>query len=183
MNNKKARLYFDNKWMGETVSEYGIEHHRIDYRCLSRIVGDMVLCNDITKLFYSTINNEYNEVEQEHGFVDNSELIEFKQEQIEALENTLEDAFDNEHILYINSQIETIQEQIEELEREQEEPPEIYQYYIISDNGAEFLKEYTNEIIYYIPVLDIHIWGITHWGTGWDYVLTDIKIEEAPENE
>ena len=190
---KKARLYFNNKWMGETVSEYGIQHNRIDYRCLASVVGDMVLCNDITKLFYSTIDNEYNEVEQENGHIDNSELIEFKQEQLEELENTLETLMEIDpddrtveqlsHILYLNSEIETIQEQVEELEREQEEPPEIYQYYIISDNGAEFLKEYTNEIIYYIPVLNIYVWGITHWGTGWDYVLTDIKIEEAPENE
>ena len=172
-----ARLYSGN-WMGEEVSEYGKEHGYIDYRCLSRVVGDMVLCNDITKLFYTDINGEYNEAEQIHGFVDNSEAIEHKQEQIEALENTLENAFDDEHIAYLNNQIEIINEQIEELEQEQEEYPEIYQYYIISDNGADILKRFTNEIVYYIPVLDIHVWGITHWGTGWDYVLTDIKIEE-----
>lgn len=185
---KKARLYFDNKWMGETVSEYGIQHNRIDYRCLSRVVGDMVLCNDITKLFYSTINNEYNEVEQTNGCIDNSDIIEELEEKIEELENQLDNMdiqYNPDEKLYTNieEQIEKLKEQIEELEHEQDEPPEIYQYYIISDNGAEFLQEYTNEIIYYIPVLDIHIWGVTHWGTGWDYVLTDIEIEEAPENE
>ena len=79
--------------------------------------------------------------------------------------------------------LEIIQEQIEELEREQDEQPEIYQYYIISDNGADILKRFTDEIVYYIPVLDIYIWGITHWGTSWDYVLTNIKIEEDSENE
>lgn len=172
-----ARLY-NNKWIGENVSEYGLQHGYIDYRCLAHVVGDMVLCNDITKLFYSTINGEYNEIEQEHGFIDNSEMIEFKQEQIEALETTLENAFDNEHIIYLNSQIETIQDQIDELEREQDEQPEIFQYYIISDGGADLLKRFTNEIIYYIPVLNIYVWGVTHWGTSWDYVLTDIKIEE-----
>lgn len=184
---EKARLY-NEKWMGENVSEYGLQYGRIDYRCLSRVVGDMVLCNDITKLFYSDINGEYNEPEQENGWIDNSEMIEFKQEQIEALENTLEKLMeidpdnrtDDElsHILYLNSEIETIQDQIDELEREQDEQPEIYQYYIISDNGADFLKRYTNEIVYYIPVLNVYIWGITHFGTSWDYVLTDIKIEE-----
>lgn len=174
---RTANLYSGN-WMGEKVSEYGIENGYIDYRCLSSVVGDMVLCNDITKLFYSDINGEYNEPEQENGWIDNSEIIEAKQEQIETLENTLENAFDDEHINYLNNQIEIIKEQIEELEREQEEQPEIYQYYIISDNGADFLKRYTDEIVYYIPLLDIYVWGITHWGTGWDYVLTDIKIEE-----
>lgn len=174
---RTAKLY-RGYWYGEQVSEYGKEHGYIDYRCLSRAVGDMVLCNDITKLFYSDINGEYNEVEQEHGYIDNSEEIKAKQEQIETLENTLENAFDDEHINYLNNQIEIINEQIEELEREQDEQPEIFQYYIISDNGADILKRFTDEIVYYIPVLNVYVWGITHFGTSWDYVLTDIKIEE-----
>lgn len=60
----------------------------------------------------------------------------------------------------------------------------IYQYYIISDAGADLLQRWTNEIVYYIPALDIYVWGVTHYGTSWDYVLTDIEIEqEAAENE
>ena len=179
---KTVKLY-SGKWQGEHVSEYGRQYGYIDYRCLAGAVGNMVLCNDITKLFYSDINGKYTEPEQENGWIDNSEEIEAKQEQIEALENTLENAFDDDHINYLNNQIEIIQEQIEELEREQDEQPEIYQYYIISDNGADILKRFTDEIVYYIPVLDIYIWGITHWGTSWDYVLTNIKIEEENENE
>ena len=185
-----AKLY-SNNWMGEKVSEYGLENGYIDYRCLSNVIGNGVLCNDITKLFHADINGEYNEPEQVNGTIDNSEEIEAKQEQIEALEDTLEqleriDADDRtaeqlSHILYLYSEIETIKEQIEELEREQDEQPEIYQYYIISDNGADFLHRYTDEIVYYIPVLDIYVWGIAHWGTGWDYVLTDIKIEEEQQ--
>lgn len=178
---KTAKLYSGN-WMGEQVSEYGKEHGYIDYRSLAHVVGDMVLCNDITKLFYGDVNGEYSEVEQEHGFIDNREIIEAKQEQIETLENTLKNAFDDEHIIYLNNQIEIINEQIEELEQEQDEQPEIYQYYIISDNGADILKRFTDEIVYYIPVLNIYVWGVTHWGTSWDYVLTDIKIEEENEN-
>ena len=172
-----ATLY-NGKWMGETVSEYGLQNGRIDYRCLAHVVGDMVLCNDITKLFYSTINGEYNEPEQENGWIDNSEEIAAKEEQIEALQETLENPWDESHRIYLEDQIEQLEEDIEELEREQDEQPEIYQHYIISDNGADFLKRYTNEIIYYIPVLDVYVWGVTHWGTSWDYVLTDIKIEE-----
>ena len=53
---------------------------------------------------------------------------------------------------------------------------DIFQYYIIDNWGVEFLEKYTNEIVYYNEVLDIYLWGITHWGTSWDYVLTDIKI-------
>lgn len=53
---------------------------------------------------------------------------------------------------------------------------EVYQYYIITDSGAQFLQDYTDEIVYYHPELDMYVWGITHFGTSWDYVLTDIKL-------
>lgn len=53
---------------------------------------------------------------------------------------------------------------------------EIYQYYVISDYGYRFLEEYTDEIVYYHEGLDMYLWGITHFGTSWDYVLTDIKL-------
>lgn len=54
---------------------------------------------------------------------------------------------------------------------------EIYQYYIVSDSGAEILSELTDEIVFYNEELDMYIWGVTHYGTAWDYVLTDIKID------
>ena len=60
-------------------------------------------------------------------------------------------------------------------------PYEIYQDYIISEHGANFLSKYTNEIVYYNSELDIHIWGVTHFGTSWDYVLTDIKLVKVDE--
>ena len=53
---------------------------------------------------------------------------------------------------------------------------EVYQYYIISETGAVLLSELTNELIYYHPDTDMYVWGITHFGTGWDYVLTDVKL-------
>ena len=62
---------------------------------------------------------------------------------------------------------------------------DIYQYYIISSNGADILQDYTDEIIFYNEELDLYVWGVTHFGTSWDYVLTDIKIncgEEAFKN-
>lgn len=54
------------------------------------------------------------------------------------------------------------------------EEPKVFQWYIISDSGAQIIQDYTNEILYYHDELDIYLWGVTHWGTGWDYVLTDI---------
>lgn len=63
-----------------------------------------------------------------------------------------------------------------EIENEDGEYYDIYQYYIISYYGYAFLKEYTDEIVFYNEKLDIYLWGITHFGTSWDYVLTDIKL-------
>lgn len=53
---------------------------------------------------------------------------------------------------------------------------DIYQYYIVTDYGYTFLSEYTDEIVYYHQELDMYLWGITHFGTSWDYVLTDIEL-------
>lgn len=120
---------------GKKISDYGLKNGYVDYYTLSRAF-DAVLCNDITKLFNSTINGEFNECEFVNG-VD----------------------YDEENDVY----------------------KEIYQWYIISERGAGILQDLTNEIVYYIPVLDIYVWGVTHFGTGWDYVLTDIKIEKDEE--
>jgi hypothetical protein len=117
---------------GQEISEYGVQHNRVDFRALAKSFNT-VLCNDITKLFYNTIGGEYVEPEIVNG-------------------SDYDEINDN----YI----------------------EIFQYYIISDDGAELLKRHTDEIVYYLPALDIFVWGVTHFGTGWGYVLTDIKIED-----
>ena len=54
---------------------------------------------------------------------------------------------------------------------------EIFQYYVIDANGADLLQNWTDEIVFYLPALNMYVWGVTHFGTSWDYVLTDIKIE------
>lgn len=54
---------------------------------------------------------------------------------------------------------------------------EIFQDYIISESGYKFLAEYTDEIVFYNEKLDIYVWGVTHFGTAWSHVLTDIKLE------
>ena len=57
------------------------------------------------------------------------------------------------------------------------EPIEIYQYYIISKYGADILKTYTNEMLFYDNELDLYVWGVAHTGTSWNYVFTDIEIK------
>ena len=127
--NENKKYFFGNE-----ISAYGVKNNRVDYRALAKSF-DAVLCNDITKLFYSTINNEYNEIEYYNGT-----------------------DYNEEDYYY-----------------------DVYQYYVISSYGAEILERYTNEIVYYLPAIDIYVWGVTHFGTSWDYVLTDIKINEEGE--
>lgn len=55
---------------------------------------------------------------------------------------------------------------------------EVFQYYIIDYEGYRMLETFTNEIVYYNEDLDMYLWGITHFGTSWDYVLTDIELIE-----
>ena len=169
----KSKYFYGNK-----ISDYGIANGYLDYGTLSKAF-DAVLVNDITKLFYMDIGGEYNEPEQVNGYIDNSDEIDAKREQIETLQDTRDNSDDPEQIAYIDEQIDELNEQIDTLEWEQHESEngEIFQYFIISDNGARILQEYTNDPVYYLPALDCYVWGVTHWGTSWDYVLTDVKIE------
>ena len=59
----------------------------------------------------------------------------------------------------------------------------IYQDYIISERGHDILKQYTDEIVFYNERLDVYLWSVTHFGTGWDYVLTDVKLVEIGRRE
>lgn len=168
---------------GNEISQYGLQNGYVDYRTLAKC-GDMVLCNDITKLFYNTIGNDYIEPNQVNGYIDNSEEIEELQEKIDALESEQPSIIDDPTLYKsIQEQIDELQEQINDLEYEQDNQQEIFQYYIIDDRLAEILQEWTDEVVYYIEHLDIYVWGITHWGTSWDYVLTNIKIDLKSEEE
>ena len=162
---------------GNKISNYGREHGYLDYSTLAKAF-DAVLVNDITKLFYNTLGNEYIEPEQINGYIDNSE-------QIDELNEKAEELFDKQAELdentpewdEIENKITEIKEQIDELENEQDKQQEIYQYFIVSYAGADIIEEYTNDPLFYIEKLDMYIWGVTHWGTNWEYVLTDVKIK------
>jgi hypothetical protein len=122
MGKNEVQLY-RNKVYGFTVSDYGLENGYLDYRTLSKIVGDCILNNNLIEetrfVGWELVNgDDYGEYEYE----------------------------------------------------------EIYQYYIISDSGYEILSRLTDEIVYYNDALGVYLWGITHFGTSWDYVLTDVKL-------
>ena len=163
---KLSSVYF----MGNKASDYAIENNRLDYATLAKSF-DAVLNNGIM----SATEGMCGYWEQESGFIDNSEQIEELQEQIEELMNKITPETTEEQDNVIYDQIGELQEQIEKLQDEQENIPEVFQWFIVSDNGANILKE-CNEIVYYNDELDMYLWGITHFGTSWDYVLTDIPL-------
>lgn len=161
---------------GEKCSDYAIKNGYVDYRTLAKSF-DAVLCNDITKLFYNEIECGFIDPQQVNGYIDNSDEIEQLQNQYDEILEQYKQEQDPTKEKELENKMDEIQEQINSLEYQQE----IFQYYIISDAGAEILKTWTDEIVYYIEYLDIYIWGVTHYGTSWDYVLTDIRIEKDGE--
>lgn len=65
MGNKKLKFYINDE---KDLNEYEREHKKISYaRLIKYLFSDMILCNNITKLFYSNINGEYIEVNPEFG--------------------------------------------------------------------------------------------------------------------
>ena len=170
---------------GNEISEYGQEHGYVDYRTLAKAF-DSVMNNDIINKTY-----DIGYWEQESGIIDNGEEIEELQEEIDNIQYDIDEMIDadesfedSEKHLAMMDKIEELEKQIEELEEEQENSynAEIFQYYIVDDNGAEILKE-INEIVFYNEELDMYVWGVTHFGTSWDYVLTDIKCNVPYEDE
>ena len=172
---KLAGTYF----CGNEVSDYAKEQGYLDYRTLAKAF-DAVLNNDIIKntsdIGYWDIENGSEEYYEDNN--GNCYTYDEKEERIEELEEKIEELEELE-TEEAEEQIEEIREDIEALEDAHYD--EIFQYFIISDSGAEILKDYTNEIVFYNEALDMYVWGVTHYGTSWDYVLTDIRLNCGEE--
>jgi hypothetical protein len=52
---------------------------------------------------------------------------------------------------------------------------EIFQWYLISPSDADYLKNVTDEVVFYSDVLDEYVWGVTHFGTPWDNVELEVR--------
>lgn len=153
-------------YCGNAISDYGIENGYVDYATLAKCF-DAVLNNDIMNLTYDI--GYWNQVS---GQIDNSEEIEELEKKLDELVEQNEDSPSK----ILESEIDKVENEIEELENEEHEEPEASQYFIVDDWGARLLQD-INEIVYYNETLDMYLWGVTHYGTSWDYVLTSIKID------
>ena len=59
---------------------------------------------------------------------------------------------------------------------------EIYQYYLcnLSEHEKEKLLSY-GIIVSYSDMLDLDVIMVDHWGTSWDYVMTDVEWIDTEE--
>lgn len=189
---------------GNKISDYGLENGYIDYSTLSKAF-DCVMANSLReelegKGFYFDLVS---------GLVDNSEEIDELERQIEELANEIVDLeyqieeLEDEHEkanyenkARISEELEGLYDKKVNLENEQEELEnekseledeegyptcDIFQEFIVGDRGAEILEEF-GELVFKCEELDLNIWGVTHWGTSWDYVLTNVKLELDENN-
>lgn len=162
----KKKMEKQKYYYGNAISDYGMEHGYVDYATLAKTF-DAVPNDDIMNLTY---NIGY--WEQISGTIDNADEI----EELEEKRDELEEENENNTSQILENEINEINEQIEELEREQDKEPEVCQWFIIDEFGARLLQD-INEIVYYNETLDMYLWGFMHYGTSWDYVLTNIKID------
>lgn len=153
-------------YYGNPISDYGLEHGRVDYATLAKAF-DAVLNNDIMSLTY-----DIGSWEEVSGIIDNSDEI----EELEEKRDELEEESESSPSQILENEISEINEQIEELENEQDNGREVFQWFIVDDWGARLLQD-ISEIVYYNEKLDMYLWGVTHYGTSWDYALTNIKID------
>lgn len=60
---------------------------------------------------------------------------------------------------------------------------DIFQYYItdMNDYEVERLRELNNELIVYSSDLDCYVLCVTHYGTSWNYVLTNVEPNTEEE--
>lgn len=174
-NITNTRITFDTHFFGNEISDYGKQNGFVDYATLAKSF-DAVMCNDILSTtaeigYWEQINGIDVTYEDSDG-----NILDYEEytEKLEELQERLEEA-EAEDNLELASELEN---EICDLEHS-ERYLEIFQYFIISEQGASILEEYTNEIVYYNEALGLYVWGVTHYGTSWDYVLTDIPCEKS----
>ena len=151
---------------------YGEEHYLGGMASYKRVVdkfigNNMVLCNNIVNVDEDLLWN------RECGFDDYDELYKNK---LEELKEENKEELENGEI-----SIEELEEQARDYVEEEQDNLEFYQYFIIdiSNWDLEYLKECGQKTlqICYSDKLDCYVLCVGHFGTGWDYVGSDFKLE------
>jgi hypothetical protein len=126
--------------------------------------------------------NELNDYELKNGYVSYKRLINrYCSNKVLCNNIAQSEVFNEEFYNELYNSLDYLNE--DELKEYEDDPLayyeglEVYQYFItdMSEYEAETLKELNNELIVYSSDLDCYILCVCHYGTSWDYVLTDVK--------
>ena len=177
------RILYGRKFAGNEISDYGQKNHRVDYATLAKSF-DCIRVGNLMDI-YPDFDDEW---EVENGLRDyymdtdeNQYSYDEAQSLIAELSAELDELNDLEELSAEQEERkEKIEEDIESLQEIQFK--EYYDYFIISAYGADILKYWTNEYVIYSEKLDLYVWGVDHFGTSWDYVLTEIEFKDEEEN-
>lgn len=158
---------------GNKASDYAIENGYLDYGTLAKSF-DAVLCNNITQT-EDFINAEMVNCGALEWWHDATNRM------YDVVNDITEDISRGEYddLDEIDDVLRVAEEYEGYIEEMHPTNGEIFQYFIISDSGAEILRDWTGELVWYLSELDVYVWGVTHWGTSWDYVLTDVKLNQG----
>lgn len=190
---RRSRAVSGEWFYGNEASDYGKENGYVDYRTLARAF-DAVMNNNIMNeleaagFCFEPVQDggsDYSdEIDELLDAAD--EIRDQATEKTDAADEAEEagDAAEAEKLraeaAELEAEAEKKEAEADELESEQE-PPECYQFFIVDDAGAEIIQEWTDDPLFYCEALDMYVWGVTHWGTSWDYVLTDIRLNAGEE--
>ena len=190
---RRSRAVAGEWFYGNEVSDYGKQNGYVDYRTLAKAF-DAVMNNNImgdlenAGFYFEPVqdgSSDYtDEIDELRDAAD--EIRDQATEKTDAADKAEEagDADEAEKLraeaAELEAEAEKKEEEADELEAEQE-PPECFQFFIVDDAGAEIIQEWTDDPLFYCEALDMYVWGVTHYGTSWDYVLTDIRINAGEE--
>lgn len=180
-------MYVTGKYFyGNEISEYGQKNGFVDYRTLAKAF-DAVIANDFMTTtadigYWEPVNSEeyYEDSNGNIYTVDEAQArIDELNERIDELNDKLSPDCTEEENTAFMEEADEIKLEIERLE----DPHyyDVFQWFIVSDSGAEILKE-ADEVLYYNDALGLYLWGVTHYGTAWDYVLTNIRCNAGRED-
>ncbi len=147
---KKDKVIHSKYFYGQEIPEKDLQDKRLSYRTLANAF-DCVLNNNIIK---ATSNIGYWDIVNGSlvSYIHNDDYTEITEEEYEEL------SYEAQQKYY-------------------KQADEVFQFFIISDCGYNLLSYYTDELVFYNEELNMYVWGIKFYGTSWDYVSTEIKID------
>ena len=188
---KKAYYY------GAAVSEEGIKYGKVDYKAFAsafpHILNNEIVANvdDIEPIMGDPAHHEdskgnvYKWDEWEDRQIELDKLRANCLAELDKYEKLAEQTMDPTERRCFEAKINALTKTIEDCTEDifaldEEHPNEVFQWYIVPAQALDHLND-ADEIVWYSPTLNLYIWGVTHYGTAWEYVLTDIPCKVREE--